>query len=106
MTYDSSHVFQETVHLLSQKPHSHLTEISKELGIERHTIERSVLQQTRLTFRDYRRSNLALAVTRFMRQHPTVPVKAVADTFGFRSASSFSRMLKNSTGKTPTKLRT
>lgn len=77
MGYNSYKLFEDIRLLVQDRPRMSLQEISRRLGIERHTIERVVLKYSRMTFRRYRNGCMAEKATRLLRNSNT-SIKEVA----------------------------
>jgi AraC-like DNA-binding protein len=94
---------------ISQKLHSSpqlsLEELSLDIQIERHTIERAVRAGAGTTFRDFRKRGRLNAAQKALRENPDLSLKEVAYTLGYRSLSAFSRFIKDSTGCSASELR-
>ena len=88
---------------LSANPGITLFDLAHSLGIDRHSIERSVRIRGGMNFRDFsKRKRLERAVALL---EAGDYVKQVAAKLGYRSPDSFARFIKASTGLTPRSIR-
>jgi len=106
MTYSSLQVFSAIESVVAAKPSVHLSEVSKVIKVERHSIERSVREATGLSFRKYRqRKILVRAVNLLHTDNPIMDQKTIAFDLGYRSTGSLGRAIKRMTGMTPSQIR-
>ncbi|MGH9326699.1 MAG: helix-turn-helix domain-containing protein [Terriglobia bacterium] len=82
-----------------------MKQLSRELGIDRHTLERAVHRATGKPFRRLRQETLLARLAEAFLHGPNVPLKQVAFDLGFGSLRSFDRFVSSATGVTPTALR-
>lgn len=90
---------------LRQTPCGLLRELALELRVSQRTIESSVHLGTGKTFRDLRKEILVARVRNILASHPTMAVKELSFSVGFKSPSSFSRAIKRACGSCPQELR-
>jgi transcriptional regulator GlxA family with amidase domain len=90
--------------LLGNAPHMKLSEVADALGVDRHTIENAMRSVRKTTFREYRRKGVLLAAEEMLDQS-SLSVKEIGVKLGFASAASFSRFIRQTTGKSPSQLR-
>lgn len=81
---------------------SSLNDIARELGVERHTIERAVRSVTGRGFRDLQQTILLEIATSRLREGRSI--KEVAFDLGFGSPQAFHRFVRRSSGRTPASL--
>lgn len=105
MTYDKATLTQEVLNLLRSRPNVTLTEVSVQLKVNRHTIERACLDTTRKSFREHKSSAKFEEVCRLLSQTRTTSIKEVAFSTGFNSSAAFTRFVRKMAGLTPTELR-
>lgn len=90
--------------LILSAPHMRLSDVSEALGVDRHTIENAMRSHRKTTFREYRCRELLQAAQRMLDQSH-LSVKEVGVKLGYASAASFSRFIRQTTGKSPSQLR-
>lgn len=100
MAYATLGVFDQVQSLLSSKPELSLSYISKELRIERHTVEKAVRTTRGVSFRQYRQGLLLTAALRFL-EIPNLSVKEIAVALGYNHSRDFSRFVRRVTGRSP-----
>lgn len=105
MSYHFPQLFQEIETLLRSNPSLHLHEVVRKLGVERHSIEKAVRRAKAISFRKYRKELLLHSVIRRLKAEPA-SVKEIAVSLGYESPSSVWRLVKSSTGESPTMIRT
>jgi len=105
MSYYREGLFAKVASYLEERPRVFLKNISAELRVERHTIERVVRELTGLSFRDYQKRVLLAQATKLLCQNPNRSIKEIAFTLGYKHPRDFSRFIKSETGKTPVELR-
>jgi AraC-like DNA-binding protein len=105
MTYDATMLAREILHLLQSRPRLTLTELSRQLGIDRHTIEKACIEATRKSFREHKRALRYVEVCRLLSQGHTTSVKEVAFLAGFSSPAALSRFVRSVADVTPIELR-
>lgn len=105
MAYDLTGLFSGVNKEMRRKPYSQLHDLSRYLGVGRHTIEKSVKAATGKSFREYR-SNMLLEHARArLKQNPNLSIKEIAFSIGFHSQRSFCRFIKAAAGCSPKALR-
>jgi AraC-like DNA-binding protein len=105
MAYDRQRLVREVDAILWSKPHSSLSSICHQLGVERHTIRTAMRQIKQTSFRQYQRELILREATRLLKSKPNLSIKQVAVRLGYRSPLTFSRYFKKATGQRPTELR-
>jgi AraC-like DNA-binding protein len=103
--YDLKDLFSRISKKLSLCPRLSLADLSIEMRVERHTIEKAVKAGCGATFRDLRKRTMLLATQRMLREHPHLTLKEVAYALQYSSVSSFCRFIKTATGCSPRELR-
>jgi len=91
---------------LSTLPRKPLGDVARELGVDRHTVERAVISRTGKTFRQLQHEAVVARAVRLLNCEPARSVKEVALLLGYTSASAFSRALRRDCGESPTEIRT
>lgn len=90
--------------LVDESPRIRLAEVAQTLGVDRHTIENAMRSRRKTTFREYRRSRL-LQAAQTMMDEPRLSIKEIGIKLGYSSPASFSRFVRQATGKSPSQLR-
>lgn len=80
-----------------------LTEVAREVGVERHTVERVVRSITGLSFRELQRNLLSERANLLLEQGRAI--KEIAFEVGYGSPQSFHRFIRKAYGITPSCLR-
>jgi AraC-like DNA-binding protein len=101
MTYNKRLLLLEINDHLRQNPRLRLQDIEQQLGIGRHTIERTIRTATGHSFREYRSQKQLTIATQLLSGPQLLQVKQVAFSLGYSSAKSFSRYFKARTGLSP-----
>ena len=104
MTYNRHKLLIEVDALISQTPRIRLAEVARTLGVDRHTIENAMRSRRQITFREYRREILLQAAQNMM-DRPDCSIKEIGIKLGYSSPASFSRFVRQATGKSPSQLR-
>ena len=104
MAYNRDGLLNQLEALVAETPRMRLSQIARSLGVDRHTIENAMLLRRKITFREYRRRHL-LQAARKMLDQPHLSVKEIGIMLGYSSAASFSRFVRQTTGKNPSQLR-
>jgi len=104
MTYNRDALLKRVDALIEESPRMRLADIARSLGVDRHTIENAMLAKRKTTFREHRRKHLMDSVRRLFQQ-PNLSVKEIGAMLGYSSAASFSRFVREATGKPPSRLR-
>ena len=105
MSYDSRLLFETVLASLYESPSKTLVDISQSLRVSRRTIEKAVSVSTGGTFRRLREEILLTTVRRLFVSQPTLAIKELGFAVGFKSATSFARAIKRSSGFSPEELR-
>ncbi|MBI4454864.1 MAG: AraC family transcriptional regulator [Acidobacteria bacterium] len=101
MTYDLQGIFGRIERALAENPRTTLKEISQELQVDRHTLERSVYAAHRKSFREYQQEITLTAALRTLKSEPNLSIKQIAAILGYNSPRAFSRFIKCRTGRNP-----
>jgi AraC family transcriptional regulator len=104
VAYNRNKILAEVDALIAATPCIRLSEIARILGVDRHTIDNAMKARRKTTFREYRRRRLLLAVKEMLGQ-PHLSVKEIGIRLGYASAASFSRFVRETSGKSPRQLR-
>ena len=105
MSYDKSMLAREILQRLKSTPDLTLKELSRQLGIDRHTIEKACVDATCKSFREHKSSLKYAEVCRLLSEAHTTSIKQVAFSAGFSSPSAFTRFVRSAAGVTPIELR-
>jgi AraC-like DNA-binding protein len=105
MAYDLPGLFIKISRHLKTVPYLTLEDLSKQIRVERHTIEKAVKQATGRTFRETRNRILLEHAQGLLEMHPDRSIKEVAFELGYRSQRSFSRFIRTSVGCSPKEFR-
>lgn len=99
--YNHALLFDAVRQSLWRSPSRSLRDLALELGVSRRTIENSVLVASNKTFREIRKEILVALTGSLLASNPTMPVKELCFTLGFKSPSAFSRAIKRICGVCP-----
>jgi AraC-like DNA-binding protein len=105
MSYDRELLFNKIFSCLHEKPCTTLDELSQGLRISRHTIQNVVCLSTGRTFKRLREEIFLSHVRHHFGSKPTLSIKELSFLIGFKSASSFARVIRRTCGFTPEELR-
>jgi AraC-like DNA-binding protein len=104
VTYNRPKLLIEVDALIAETPRIRLADVARTLGVDRHTIENAMRTRRKTTFREYRRDKLMQAAQNMM-DRPDCSIKEIGIRLGYSSPASFSRFVRQSTGKSPSQLR-
>lgn len=104
MAYSRSILFTSVVSILTEEPQTHLSEISEQLRVSRHTLERVMRREAGCSFREYRR-RLLIAKSTELVSDSQLTIKEIAFSLNYQDVGSFSRFVRKITGNRPTELR-
>lgn len=96
MAYNSRALFEEVDKQLSLNPGMHLYELARQLRCSHPTIEKAVLRNTSLVFRDYRREKLLQKAIILLRQG--YKTKEIGSVLGYKWPEDFLRFIKKRIG--------
>jgi AraC-like DNA-binding protein len=105
VSYDTRLLVREISARLAETPCTSLGQLSKDLCVSRRTIESVIKAVTGKTFRELQSHAMFVRVRRILESHPTVAIKELSFTVGYRSARSFARSIKRQSGMTPQQYR-
>src|SRR2546426_318249 len=105
MSYDHTKIVVRLQKLVGDNIQIRLLDASRQLGVERHTIEKALKQITGSSFREYRQRVLLDRALRLLVQEGNLSTKEIATQLGFGSGTAFSRFVRKRTGHSPTELR-
>ncbi len=105
MAYDPRLLLEEVEDALSSCPRIPISDIARQLKVERHTIERAVRKGTGRTFRQLQLEMLLAEAFRLLAAEPLRSVKEVSFLLGYGSPRAFSRFMKHHCGRSPTEAR-
>jgi AraC-like DNA-binding protein len=105
MAYDLHRLFDEVDFLLDKNPCTTLFEISRQLAVDRHTIEKVVRLKSKKSFRDLRREYLYARACSLLSERPERPLKQVASSLGYTTVQALYRFILRNSGMGPTNLR-
>jgi len=98
MTYDHRKVFDEINELFSEDPMAPLYSLSQRLECSHPVIEKAVLLNTSLSFRDYRKQKLLERI--LVRVKEGRSRKDISKEIGYRWPEHLSRFIRAYTGQT------
>ncbi len=104
MTYSRNLLFTGVVSILAKRPQSRLSEVSEQLSVGRHTLERVVREASGFSFREYRR-RLLISRSVELLSKSQLSIKEIACSLNYQDAGSLSRFVRKTTGYRPTELR-
>ena len=105
MGYDSRLVFARVTASLQAAPRIRLSELARQLKIERHTIERAVLRESGRRFRELQGEVTCSTALELLAADFPRSVKEISFALGYASPAAMSRFVKRACGKSPTELR-
>jgi AraC-like DNA-binding protein len=105
MSYDREFILRKVSGQLREDPTRSLKDISRELRISPRTIENAVKSTVGKHFRHLRREILIARFESMITHDPTLAIKQIALSAGFRSARSFARSIRRACGLSPQQLR-
>ena len=105
MAYNPRLLLEEVQDALSSRQRIPISEIARQLKVERHTIERAVRKGTGRTFRQLQLEMLLAEAFRLLAAEPARSVKEVSVLLGCGSPRAFSRFMKHNCGRSPTEAR-
>lgn len=105
MAYHKQRLFEQIEIHLTAHPRISQAELERNLGVERHTIENLIKENTGVSFREHTQGLLLAQAIRLLRSEPNLSIKQISFMLGFAWPSDFSRFIKKRTGRTPTQIR-
>jgi transcriptional regulator GlxA family with amidase domain len=106
MAYDLHRIFLQVRHNLELTPSMSLAQLSRNLRIERHTVEKAVKRAIGVTFREFRNGVLLRRAQDLLRDESNRTIKEVAFALGYRSQGSLSRFIRIMTGNSAKMIKT
>lgn len=103
MSYNPASIRAAVTCVVRHNLRTTLQDVSVELGIDRHTVERAFADDG-TTFRAVRSAMRLAAATELLSSSAPLSIKEIAVKTGF-SQAAFSRFIESRTGFSPTKLR-
>ena len=104
MTYDQRGLAIQIEEILTKHPQTTLKALSDRLGVERHTLEKSLIKCKGVSFRDFKRKMMVQLSLRLLGD-PTKSIKEIGFEVGYATSQGFSRFFKRATGHTPSQIR-
>lgn len=104
MVYNPSAVLTDATALLRSNPKLTLFDVTRALGLERHTIEKAVRTLTSMTFRQWRLTVQMEQAAQILASS-NLTIKETAFSLGYRSPRSFSRAFRARLGVSPVEYR-
>lgn len=105
MSYDRAALASVVIARLRERPQTTLVALSKELNIDRHTIDRALVEHTGLAFRQLKESFTNEAIRSILSDGQIKSIKQAAAEAGYGSAGSFARRTRRTLGMAPAELR-
>ena len=105
MSYNPKLLFGKIVDSLDESPSRTLGDLARNLKVRRRTIEEAIKFVTGGTFELLRQEILLVQVRTLFASEPTLSIKELGFTLGFKSPTSFARSVKRATGFSPEELR-
>src|SRR5262245_30612084 len=105
MSYDRSALASKVKARLQADPQARLESISRELAIDRHTINRALEECFGVRFRTLKHQLVDEKIETVLNDSQVKSIKQSAFEIGFTSAASLARRTRRSTGRTPIQIR-
>jgi len=105
MAYDSAGLVKLIRSSLERHPRTTLTVLSRQLRVERHTIERLTRIETGLSFRELQREIMRTKISKYMHEHANMSFKEIAGHVGYGSQQTLGRFIRRVWGVPPKQLR-
>jgi AraC-like DNA-binding protein len=105
VAHDLARIFGRVESLLTQRPRMALSDLSRELGVERHTVERAVRDAKGKSFREFHREFVLSHITETLLAGSDLSLKEFAADLGYSSVQAFTRFVSKASGTTPARLR-
>ena len=105
MSYDHHAIAVRVEALLHTNPRLTLPKLSRELQIDRHTIERAMKTHFHQKFGEVKAAILDAAIAAALASNELTSIKQTAAKAGFGSASSLAKRTRRTLGLTPGKVR-
>lgn len=105
MSYDSSRLFDRARSALAVRPRTNLSALSRQLGVDRHTLEKAIRAERGISFRELQREIILSYILEALRSGSDVSPKEIASNLEYSSVQAFTRFVRKVSGETPAKLR-
>jgi AraC-like DNA-binding protein len=105
LAYDLRLLVQRVEDNLATRPRMPISDMARQLKVERHTIERAVRKGTGRTFRALRAERLLTEALVLLAAEPTRSIKEASFLLGYSSPRAFRRFLKQTCGRSPKEAR-
>jgi AraC-like DNA-binding protein len=105
MSYDSLLLFTKVAACLFENPRQTLEEMSDNLHVGKRTIQHTVRVSVGRSFKHFREEVLLTEAKRLLTERPEMAIKELSFQLGFRSATSFARAVKRTSGLSPVQIR-
>jgi AraC-like DNA-binding protein len=91
--------------LLEANPRASLSQACRELKVDRQFLEETLRNRQGKSYREYRRDLLLSQSVVLLITEPGLTISEIAGFLGYRHPGSFSRFIKDATGRSPSHLR-
>ena len=105
MSYDTPAFASLVVKRLAEFPHITLVVLSLELQIDRHTLNRALVESTGLTFRQLKNLKHSEVIQALFCHASPGSIKQAAVEAGYGSGASLARRTRRTMGMTPSEIR-
>jgi AraC-like DNA-binding protein len=105
MSYTPKLLFGKIVDSLDESPSRTLGDLARNLKVRRRTIEGAIKFVTGGTFELLRQEILLVQIRTLFASEPTLSIKGLSFSLGFKSPTSFARSVKRASGFSPEELR-
>lgn len=105
MSYTPKLLFGKIVDSLDESPSRTLGDLARNLKVRRQTIEGAIQFVTGGTFELLRQEILLVQIRTLFASEPTLSIKELGFSLGFKSPTSFARSVKRASGFSPEELR-
>ena len=104
MAYNHALIVARVRNRLSQRPRIPLTQLARELKIDRHTIDRALIATCGHSYRHVQQQYLAVRALLLLNES-NLSAKQIAAELGYEVPESLTRFLRKATGRTPKQFR-
>jgi transcriptional regulator GlxA family with amidase domain len=104
MSYKISALFERIDSQLTINPSLTLHDLARNLGTDRHNIEKAVREARHITFRQHKNAERLRLSLDFLVVNCELSIKETANRLGW-SPAAFSRFIKVRTGKSPSEIK-
>jgi AraC-like DNA-binding protein len=105
MIYNPKLLAEQIDARLSESPRITLSQLARDLGVSRRTLEDVFRQAKGMSYRSYQQSMLLRAALNLLAKSDRLTIKQIAFLLGYSSLAAFSRFIRSKTGKNPSDLR-